>query len=139
MTVSAANNATNSIYYDPKAKYQPPKQELDKDAFLQILVAQMRYQNPLSPMDGNQFMAQMAQMTTMEQMVNLSKNMELLLRTQELSLSASLVGQQVTVVNGEGQDVTGRVEKISIDENGIKVVIDGIAYDYDRVKEILGK
>ncbi|MBE3587830.1 MAG: flagellar hook capping protein [Thermoanaerobacteraceae bacterium] len=139
MAVSAASNATNGIYYDPQAKYQPPKQELDKDAFLQILVAQMRYQNPLSPMDGNQFMAQMAQMTTMEQMVNLSKNMELLLRTQELSLSASLVGQQVTVVNGEGQDVTGRVEKISIDEKGIKVVVDGVAYDYDRVKEILGR
>ncbi|MTI57300.1 flagellar hook capping FlgD N-terminal domain-containing protein [Geosporobacter ferrireducens] len=50
-----------------------PKQELDKDAFLQLLVTQLRYQDPLNPMDDKEFVAQMAQFSALEQMQNLNK------------------------------------------------------------------
>ncbi|SHJ02208.1 flagellar hook capping FlgD N-terminal domain-containing protein [Desulfofundulus thermosubterraneus] len=129
-------NSASSIYYNPQDKLQPAKKELDKDAFLQILVAQLRYQNPMSPMDQDQFMTQMTQITALEQIMNLNKNMEVLLRTQELSLTANLVGKQVTAVGEDGRDVEGTVEKLIINENGIKLVINGTPYDYDRVKEI---
>ncbi|MEW5899222.1 MAG: flagellar hook capping FlgD N-terminal domain-containing protein [Bacillota bacterium] len=130
--------AVGSIYATPEKKVEPPKQELDKDAFLQILVAQMRYQNPLSPQDSNQFISQVVELTTMEQLFNLSKSMEMLLKAQELSLSAGLVGKQVTVAGPDGQNVRGAVEKVVISEEGVRLVIDGISYDYGMVKEILG-
>jgi len=130
--------AAGSIYAVPEKKTEPPKQELDKDAFLQILVAQMRYQNPLSPQDSNQFISQVVELTTMEQLFNLSKSMEMLLKAQELSLSAGLVGKQVTVAGHDGQDVRGAVEKVVIGAEGIRLVIDGNSYDYGTVKEILG-
>ncbi|AEG15347.1 flagellar hook capping protein [Desulfofundulus kuznetsovii DSM 6115] len=129
-------NSASSIYYNPQDKFQPAKKELDKDAFLQILVAQLRYQNPMSPMDQDQFMTQMTQITALEQIMNFNKNMEVLLRTQELSLTANLVGKQVTAVGEDGRDVEGTVEKLIINENGIKLVINGTPYDYDTVKEI---
>lgn len=130
--------SVNNLYSNPEKTIQPPKQELDKDAFLQILVAQMRYQNPMDPQDSNQFISQVVELTTMEQMFNLSKGMEMLLKAQELSLSASLVGKQVTVAGPDGQDVRGAVEKVVISEKDIRLVIDGISYDYGAVKEILG-
>lgn len=130
--------SVNNLYSNPEKIIQPPKQELDKDAFLQILVAQMRYQNPMDPQDSNQFISQVVELTTMEQMFNLSKGMEMLLKAQELSLSASLVGKQVTVAGPDGQDVRGAVEKVVISEKDIRLVIDGISYDYGAVKEILG-
>ncbi len=128
--------SVNNIYFNPEGKVHTPKQELDKDAFLQILVAQLRYQNPLSPQDSNQFISQIVEMATMEQIFNLSKNMEMLLRAQELSLTASLVGRQVTVVGKDGQNVSGAVEKVTISQDGIKLVINGTPYNYDAVKEI---
>lgn len=138
MEAGQVNGIAGGLYYDPQKKTQPPKQELDKDAFLQILVAQMRYQNPLAPQDSNQFISQVVELTTMEQLFNLSKSMEMLLKAQELSLSAGLVGKQVTVVGPDGQDVRGAVDKVVIGEEGIQLVIDGISYDYGSVKEILG-
>jgi flagellar basal-body rod modification protein FlgD len=131
-------NSASSIYYNPQDKFQPAKKELDKDAFLQILVAQLRYQNPMSPMDQDQFMTQMTQITALEQIMNLNKNMELLLKMEELSLSAGLVGRQVTVAGEDGGEVEGTVEKLVVDDNGLKLVINGTPYDYDMVKEIRG-
>jgi flagellar basal-body rod modification protein FlgD len=127
--------SVNNIYYNPDKKMQPPEHVLDKDAFLKLLVAQMRYQNPLEPKGSDEFISQVVQLTSMEQMINLSKNMEMLLRAQELSLSANLVGKHV-VVGGPDHDATGTVERIIIGEDGIKLVIDGKYYDYGTVKEI---
>ncbi|WP_027357081.1 flagellar hook assembly protein FlgD [Desulfofundulus thermocisternus] len=130
--------AANSIYYNPQDKLQPVKKELDKDAFLQIMVAQLRYQNPMSPVDQNQFMTQITEITVLEQIMSLNKNMELLLRTQELSLSANLVGRQVTVTGEDGVEVEGTVEKLLFSENGVKLVINGATYDFNAIKEIRG-
>lgn len=135
---AGAAGSVGSAYAAPEKKTEPPKQQLDKDAFLQILIAQMRYQNPLSPQDSNQFISQVVELTTMEQLFNLSKGMEMLLKAQELSLSAGLVGKQVTVAGPDGQDVRGAVEKVVVGAEGIRLVIDGNSYDYGTVKEILG-
>ena len=50
-----------------------PSNELDKNAFLQLLITQMKYQDPLNPMDDKDFLGQMAQFTALEQMQNLNK------------------------------------------------------------------
>ena len=53
-----------------------PKANLGKDQFLQLLVAQMRYQDPLNPMDGQQMAAQLAQFSSVEQLLNINKALE---------------------------------------------------------------
>ena len=53
-----------------------PKGNLGKDEFLQLLVAQMRYQDPLNPMDGQQMAAQLAQFSSVEQLLNINKALE---------------------------------------------------------------
>jgi len=50
--------------------------ELDKNAFLQLLVAQIRHQDPLNPADSTQFLAQLAQFSELEQMINISTQLE---------------------------------------------------------------
>ncbi|MFT8390936.1 MAG: flagellar hook capping FlgD N-terminal domain-containing protein [Sporolactobacillus sp.] len=72
---------------------------LDKDAFLQLLVAQLTHQDPTSPMDTSQFMSQMASFTTLEQTQNMSDAMDKLVSAQSensLSTEASLIGKQIT-------------------------------------------
>lgn len=58
-----------------------PNQKLDKDAFLKLLVTQLRHQDPLNPVEDKEFIAQMAQFSTLEQVQNLNKTM---IKTQEL-------------------------------------------------------
>ncbi|MEJ5867328.1 flagellar hook capping FlgD N-terminal domain-containing protein [Pseudokineococcus sp. 5B2Z-1] len=72
-----------------------PKQELDKDAFLQLLVTQMRYQDPSQPMDTTQMMAQTSQMTTVEQLTTLVRSSQAAFASQQQLSSSALVGQTV--------------------------------------------
>jgi flagellar basal-body rod modification protein FlgD len=75
------------------ATAQPKQDAMGKDAFLKLLVAQLKYQNPLSPTDGAEFMAQTAQFTVVEKLDELSKqNAELLSSNRALGAS-SLIGR----------------------------------------------
>ncbi|WP_201308981.1 flagellar hook assembly protein FlgD [Puerhibacterium puerhi] len=86
---------------------------LDSEAFLQLLVAQLRYQDPTSPMDTTQLMAQTTQMTSVEQLVALADTQREAFAMQQRATAASLVGKQITAVDAEGTKVTGVVSAVS--------------------------
>lgn len=80
--------------------------------FLNILLTQLSYQDPLKPMDNKEFMAQLAQFTTLGQTQQLNSNIEALLSTQASMQSVGLIGKSVTF-NSEQGTQTGKVETIS--------------------------
>jgi flagellar basal-body rod modification protein FlgD len=73
---------------------------LDKDAFLELLVAQLRNQNPLEPMSNTEFVAQLAQFSSVEQLTALNDGVGML-QMQQMGIAntqaASLIGQEVEV------------------------------------------
>jgi flagellar basal-body rod modification protein FlgD len=72
------------------------------DGFLKLLTAQLQNQDPLAPLDANEFTAQLAQYSSVEQQIATNKNMEALLNVQQSSsllAAASLVGQEVEVAS----------------------------------------
>ncbi|GEM_PF-1910423 len=107
-------NATSNDYYYDDQRNQKPKQELDKNAFMQILVNQLRYQNPLSPQDSDSFINQMVQLTTIEQITNLTTNMERMLKSEEFNRAVNLIDYQATALNANGELVEGIVEKVTV-------------------------
>ncbi len=102
-----------------------PKKQLDKDAFLQLLVAQLKNQDPLSPLQPHEFAAQLAQFTSVEQLKTLNENV--LSQTEashmaslisQTSLAASLVGRQVVAVGDQVTiPSTGRAQ-VRVDVGG---------------------
>jgi flagellar basal-body rod modification protein FlgD len=83
--------------------------DLDKDAFLKLLVAQLKYQDPSAPMDNTAFLAQTAQFTTVEKLSDLAKMQQSLL-TAQLQLGASnLIGKTVTYTDKDGKEQSGVV------------------------------
>ncbi|MFP3715010.1 flagellar hook assembly protein FlgD [Puerhibacterium sp. TATVAM-FAB25] len=88
---------------------------LDSEAFLQLLVAQLRYQDPTSPMDTTQLMAQTTQMTSVEQLVALADTQREAFAMQQRATAASLVGKQITAVDADGASVTGVVSAVTYD------------------------
>jgi len=87
----------------------PSRSQLDKDTFLKLLVAQMRYQDPSKPMDSSQFVAQSAQFTTVEVLQQLQESQAQLLSFQSTLLSSGLIGKTVTAIGSDGKEVTGVV------------------------------
>ena len=102
-----------------------PSTSFDKDMFLKLLVAQLRYQNPLKPMDQSEFMAQAAQLAGVEQLQALGKAQTEAVAWQKQLTAASLVGKTVTGTSVEGTDVTGHVDRVSIAATGITLTIAG--------------
>lgn len=90
-----------------------PSKSLDSEVFLQLLVTQLRNQDPSSPMDTNEMMAQTTQLAMMESLTTLQGLTEESFGLQMRSAAASLVGQQVSYLGADGTTVTGLAESIS--------------------------
>lgn len=81
--------------------------------FLKILLTQLNYQDPMKPMDNQQFMAQMAQFTTLQQTQQLNTNIEHLLTNQASLQSVGLIGRTVDVGTDSGT-ISGQVVSLSL-------------------------
>jgi flagellar basal-body rod modification protein FlgD len=101
---------------------------MGKDDFLKLLMAQMRNQDPLKPMENAQMMAQMAQFSALEATQKLSETMDRSMNLQIQSQAASLVGKYVETIQNE-QYVAGEVTSVGFDtENGAlvpRLLLDG--------------
>lgn len=103
---------------------------MDKEAFLKLLVAQMKYQDPLEPTSNTEFVSQYAQFSSLEQMQNMSA-------TLELSRASTLVGQTVSVnttdSTGKSTTIQGVVDYVVFENNKAYVSIGGELYSLDDV------
>ena len=91
---------------------------MGKDTFLKLLVAQLKYQNPMSPADGTEFLAQTAQFTVVEKLDELAEqNAELLASNRSLGAS-SLIGREVVYSGLDGTDVVSTVTGVRFDAGG---------------------
>ncbi|SDI93950.1 flagellar hook assembly protein FlgD [Natribacillus halophilus] len=95
------------------------EQMLGKDDFLQILIAQLQNQDPLDPMDDREFIAQMAQFSSLEQMTNMNEGMQRFVESQEngaLAQTSELIGKTVEwarlVDNDQGEEIEYRQNDI---------------------------
>ncbi|RZS91423.1 flagellar basal-body rod modification protein FlgD [Motilibacter rhizosphaerae] len=91
---------------------------LDKDAFLKLLVAQLKYQDPSKPMDSDQFMAQTAQFTSVEKLEALNTTQSSMLQSQNYLAASSLVGQTITYPTADNTDATGVVTSAVFSSDG---------------------
>jgi len=91
----------------------PDQSRLDKDAFLKLLVAQMKYQDPLQPTSNEDFIATTAQFTTVEKLDELTKQGENTALVNALTTAGSLVGKEITTLR-DGVDVSGVVQRSQI-------------------------
>ena len=104
--------------------------ELGKDAFLQLLVAQMKYQDPTEPTDNSEFVAQLAQYSSLEQLIDVNSNLTIsagISQTTNNSLVASYIGKEVSVFGnylklGDGESVTGGINLSYADDVNIHVI-----------------
>lgn len=109
---------------------------LGKDDFLKLLITQLSNQDPTSPMEDTEFISQMAQFSSLEQMTNMSNafsKMSEFLNSQE---AASTIGKTVELNIGD-TTTTGIVQGATRGENP-QVLVNGMYYDMDKISAIYG-
>ena len=117
----AKQNAMTSLqakYGEKPKEARPIKKQLDKDDFMKIMLTEMKHQDPTKPMDAEKMSTQMAQLTTVEQMKNVSAAVEKLAdknsATDRLAMS-SMIGKTVTVDKGRFTHLKGTLAPINFD------------------------
>jgi len=126
MPVDGVNNY-NNIFTNTTSESADTKNDMDKDAFLKLLVAEIQNQNPLEPMDNQKFVDQMTQFTTMEQMTNMSESFQDFMESSKATtrLQASAVVGKYAVMEGNEikfQDNTAEGIVFNVDEPGEVII-----------------
>ncbi len=92
--------------------------DLDSDAFLQLLVAQMRHQDPMAPSDHTAMLQQTSQFTQVEALQRVTEMQQQLLGLSQATMAADLVGKDVTAHTGDGEAISGTVDAIRFTADG---------------------
>jgi flagellar basal-body rod modification protein FlgD len=107
----------------------------DKDAFMQILVAQMKYQDPLEPTSNTEYISQYATFSQVEQLSNMANAMSLS-RASEM-VGKTVIISQTNAENGMTSEIQGVVDFVTYSGSKAYVNVDGVAYDVENVTSIL--
>ncbi|MBQ0166935.1 MAG: flagellar hook assembly protein FlgD [Treponema sp.] len=109
-------------------------QSLGKDDFLKLLITQLSNQDPTSPMENTEFIAQMAQFSSLEQMTNMATSFTELANMLTASEASNVIGRTVEV-DLNGQIMTGQVEAATRGTNP-SVQINGMLYSMDQITKV---
>lgn len=111
-------------------------QQLGKDDFLKLLLTQLSHQDPTSPMDNNQFIAQMAQFSSLEQMTNMSNGFTKMSATLSSAQALTTIGKTVDISLGD-TTTQGVVEGVTQGDHP-QVKVNGMFYDMDKISTVYG-
>ena len=130
-------NTVNRFVHDFNNKLhdgRKPQQSLGKDDFLKLLITQLSYQDPTSPMEDKEFIAQMAQFSTLEQMTSMAADFAKLTSMITGTEASSALGKNVELVDGE-RVIQGTVKAVTRGEVP-QIMVDGVYYNWDHVRKV---
>ncbi|WP_336069320.1 flagellar hook assembly protein FlgD [Nitratireductor rhodophyticola] len=119
MNVEAASGAQT---YGNGTQQAAAPQTVDYQAFLRLLVAEMKNQDPTSPMESTDYVAQLATFSQVEQSVQANAKLDQILQASALAQAGSLVGREITSADGE---TTGKVAEVRLYSDGVMAILEG--------------
>jgi flagellar basal-body rod modification protein FlgD len=108
---------------------------MGKDDFLKILITQLQHQDPTQPLEDKEFISQMAQFSSLEQMTNMNQSFQQLSGVLASSQASQVLGRTVQLHDGDNL-VSGVVSEIVRGQTPL-IGVNGQYYDYNQVEKIL--
>ena len=116
-------SATSSLGAGAQTSAVSTPQTLDYSAFLRLLIAQMKNQDPMNPIDSTEYVSQLASFSSVEQAVKTNGKLDSLLTSMALTQAEGMIGRVVTSADG---GVSGQVNAIRISADGaVALLSDG--------------
>lgn len=109
-----------------------------KEMFLQLMVAQLRYQDPMNPADSSEFLSQNAQFTALEKMQDVADQTAMVLGATMAFGASSLVGRDVSYTLDDGTQGTGAVQGVTFGATGPVLDVDGVDVPLASVLTVTG-
>jgi flagellar basal-body rod modification protein FlgD len=133
-TTAQLVDAANKKLMQEFEKNTLPNQTLGKDDFLKILLTQLAHQDPTAPMQDKEFIAQMAQFTSLEQMTNMAADFAKMARMLKVSEASSALGKAVEL-NHQDETVHGIVQAVTREEMP-QILVNGRYYQWEQVATV---
>lgn len=134
MPITAVTPAAAAGGINAAAPTRAPKQSMDGEMFMQLMIIQLKNQDPSAPMDTNAMMAQTNQLAQMEKLTEMAGTSSQDFSLQMRSAAAALIGKTVTYTGPDGTEVTGTATSVSyagsvpqVTVNGRTVALDAVA------------
>lgn len=99
----------------------PPSHMVDYDAFLKLLVAQMKNQDPTTPMESTEYVAQLASFSQVEQSIQINTKLDNILQASALTQATAMIGKEITSADSK---TTGLVKEVKLYSDGVIAVLE---------------
>lgn len=133
-TITGLQNATAQQKLKDK-EVNGPSQDLDQDAFLMLMIEQMKNQDPMNPMDNSQMLSQQAQFTQISELQKMNSSLS---SNNMISQATSLVGKEVTLIDPDDttKTITGIVTAANFTSSTATVTVNGKEYPLGLVSNV---
>ncbi len=118
--------------------------DIDVSKFLDLMIAELQNQDPLNPMDNAAMIEQIGQLREISSTSQLTETLESVMLGQNLSTASTLIGREVKALSDDAVDVTGKVDRVSVETSGkdnsvrtLRVHIGDNKIDIRNIREII--
>ena len=118
MNVTSATSTSGTSSASSSTGSKTSSNTVDYNTFLQLLISEMKNQDPTNPTDTSQYMSQFAQLSSVEQAVQTNSKLDSLLSSQALTQADGLIGRTVSFTDSTGASMSGKIVSVSINSDG---------------------
>lgn len=127
--MSTVSNTTQTQSTTSTERTSKDQSQMGKDDFMKLLVTQLRYQDPMKPMEDKEFIAQMAQFSALEQMQNMNAS---IVTTQ----ATNMIGKNVKWLDEQGAEQSGVVKSVRIVDGTAKLTVGDTTVAIDKITQV---
>jgi len=133
MSTPAVNSGSGSTGATTTTASRVPMKTLGQDDFLKLLVAQLSAQDPLNPQKDTEFIAQMAQFSSLEQARAMEADMSGLRSDQQLLQPSNMIGRTVSLQDSSGAIINGVVSGLNLQTGTPQIMVNGNPYAMNQL------
>jgi len=141
MATSPISSITTNTTPTVSATTAKDQAAIDNDDFMTLLLAQLKNQDPMKPMDSSEMMGQIAQLNSLNALISIKDSLDAMTKSQNMSYAASLIGKTITAIpdkNDPSNVIQGVVTSMTNFEGTTLVQVDGQDVEISTIVEVTG-